>query len=137
MLVYPAIFYKEKEGSAYFVEFKDFDGVTGGRDINEAMYMAIDLLGVKLYDYFVKGKDYPEPSDVNSVVIRDNEDAIMEASFISLVAVDMKDYLKKTEQRTVRKNVTIPSYLNEMAKNMDLNVSKFLKEALEREFEID
>ena len=37
---------------------------------------------------------------------------------------------------TVRKNVTIPSWLNEMGKNHNLNFSNLLQEAIKKELDI-
>ncbi|WP_373725094.1 type II toxin-antitoxin system CcdA family antitoxin [Bacteroides heparinolyticus] len=51
--------------------------------------------------------------------------------------MDMKEYVKNYEHRTVRKNVTIPSYLNEMAKNNNINVSAVLQKALIEELGLD
>ncbi len=135
MNVYPAIFYKEK-GSGYYVVFPDFEGATGGESLEEAYRMASDFLGLKLYDYFVGGKIYPEAKDIKAIKV-DDEDAVIEDSFTSLVAVDMKEYIKNYEHRTVRKNVTIPSYLNEMAKNNGINVSAVLQKALIEELGLD
>ena len=46
-------------------------------------------------------------------------------------------YLKEVNVKSIRKNVTIPSWLNEVAKRNNINFSKVLQEALERELEID
>ena len=45
----------------------------------------------------------------------------MSKTFVSLVGLDIADYVRKTETKTVRKNVSIPSYLNELAKKRNLN----------------
>lgn len=135
MNIYPAVFYKER-GKGYYVIFPNFEGATGGETLEEAYRMANDFLGLKLYDYFIEGKIYPEAENIKSIKIND-EDAVIEESFTSLVAVDMKEYVKNYEHRTVRKNVTIPSYLNEMAKNNNINVSAVLQKALIEELGLD
>ncbi|WP_243343220.1 type II toxin-antitoxin system HicB family antitoxin [Anaerococcus sp. AGMB09787] len=136
-VVYPAIFYKDKE-SGYTVVFPDFDGgATCGDNQQDAFYMAQDWLGCVLYDYYVENKEFPKSSNVEDIVIEDDEYAIKEESFVTLVGLDIVDYVKKVDKKTVKKNVTIPSYLNEMGKNMNINFSKVLTEALEKEFDID
>ena len=54
----------------------------------------------------------------------------MSKTFVSLVGMDIADYVRKIETKIVRKNVSIPSYLNELAKNRNLNFSQILQEAL-------
>ena len=71
--------------------------------------------------------------------IEDGEEKYLslEGSFKSYVGLNLADYVKKHEKKTVKKNVTIPSYLNEMGKASKINFSKLLTEALEREFDIE
>ena len=38
----------------------------------------------------------------------------MSKTVVSLVGMDIADYVRKNETKTVRKNVSIPSYLNEL-----------------------
>lgn len=46
-------------------------------------------------------------------------------------------YVNECKSTTVRKNVTIPSWLNEMGKNNNLNFSNLLQEATKRELKIE
>lgn len=135
--VYPAIFYKAIEGG-YYVIFPDLGCVTQGEDIKETFFMAENCLGTWLYDFFLKNKDLPTSSNIKDVVIdeKEKEFSILEDSFVSLVGIDLGEYAKKCSKKVIRKNVAIPSYLNEMAKNMNINVSKVLKDALEKEFNL-
>lgn len=55
---------------------------------------------------------------------------IMEESFVTLVPFNPIKYLKNVEQRTVRRNVTLPYWMNEAARNLDINFSKTLQEAI-------
>lgn len=141
MLVYPAIFYKAVEGG-YVVMFPDLDnGATQGENLEDAMYMAQDFIGTWLYDDFINGKEFPKASNINDVSIeleKDEEEYyILEESFKSLVSLDIKKYVAECESRTVRKNVTIPSWLNEIGKRHNLNFSNLLQEAIKRELEIE
>lgn len=53
-----------------------------------------------------------------------------EKSYVSLVDVDFTKYRKKVDNKMVRKNVTIPNWLNKAAEKEKINVSKVLQEAL-------
>ena len=48
----------------------------------------------------------------------------------------MLKYVNECKNQTVRKNVSIPSWLNEMAKKSNINFSNTLQEALKHELGI-
>ncbi|MCK9217987.1 MAG: HicB family protein, partial [Firmicutes bacterium] len=48
----------------------------------------------------------------------------------TLVDIDFDEYRRKHDNRSVRKNCTIPSWLNEEAIKAEINFSKVLQEAL-------
>ena len=49
---------------------------------------------------------------------------------MSLVDIDFTEYRRKVDNKTVRRNVTIPNWLNQEAEKAHLNVSRVLQEAL-------
>lgn len=59
---------------------------------------------------------FPKSSRLDDITVEDEVFSDMSKTFISLVGMDIADYVRKTETKTVRKNVSIPSYLNELAK---------------------
>ena len=66
--VYPAIFTRDDE--FYFVEFPDMqEVVTQGNDLNDALYMAQDVLNTWLAFLEDTGKIIPKPSNINSIVL--------------------------------------------------------------------
>ena len=141
---YPAVFLKDTESDGYTILFPDLPGcISCGDDVKDALYMANDVLGTYLFDDYSKLEDLPKSSRLEDIRIEDSieegeeEYFSLEGSFKSYVGLDLTDYVKKHENRTVKKNVTIPSYLNEMGKSNKVNFSKLLTEALEREFEIE
>lgn len=143
-VTYPAVFYKEDNG--YSVFFAGFEGGTCGDTIEEAYKMAIDWLGMNLMDYYLQNKPLPKARDVEKVNIEDclvfldtPEERKEESKkcFKTLIGFDLVEYIKDTQKTVVRKNVTIPSWLNEMGKNYNLNFSNLLQEAIKRELDID
>ena len=118
--VYPVILSKDEEG--YIVRIPDFKSVTEGRDLGDAIFMARDaigLLGIELED---EGKELPEPY---SRTVKKEEGDIE-----TLVDVDFTEYRMRHDNRTVKKNCTIPYYLNAEAEKRGFNFSKILQEAL-------
>lgn len=141
MLVYPAIFHKAVEGG-YIVIFPDFEnGGTQGETLDEAMEMAQDYMGTWLYDDFIQSKELPKTSNINDISIEVEDDMkeyiVPNESFKTLVSLDMEKYVRECKNQIVRKNVSIPSWLNEMAKRYNLNFSNLLQEAIKRELNIE
>lgn len=117
---YPIILRKSEAG--FYVRIPDFDIGTQGIDIADAMYMARDaigLMGITLED---DGKELPVP---NTIIEKPEKGDI-----VTLVDVNFQEYRRKNDNRSVKKNCTIPSWLNEEAEQAGVNFSKVLQEAL-------
>lgn len=128
--IYPACFYKEKEGG-YSVLFPDFGGAgTCGDTFDEAMEMAIDFLAGHLYELEHEKKPFPAPSEISAVEPDSLYDEY-ESVIVNMVAVDVAEYARKHFDRTVKKTLSIPSWLNDKAMEQNINFSALLREALE------
>ena len=126
-IVYPAIFTYDKEENCYLVDFIDFSCSTYGKTIQEAFFMAEEAMGL----YFEDEKEYPEVTkDYKDIKLNDNQ-------FISLVGVDMVEYYKRNSNKSVKKTLTIPEWLNVLAENDNINFSQILQEALKDKLLID
>lgn len=134
--IYPACFYKEKEGG-YSVLFPDFDGAgTCGETFEQAMNMAVDFLAGNIYDLKRCKKNIPAVSDISDV----NPDVLYdeyEDVIVNMVAVDVEEYAKKHFEKSVKKTLTIPSWLNDLAIENHINFSAVLREALENRLNIN
>ena len=122
ILVYPVVL--SKNGDGYFVTVPDFNINTEGKDVADAIAMARDAIGLNVLQLEDDGKVAPEPYS-RSFQIQDND-------ILTLVDVNMIDYRKKYDNRTVRKNCTIPSRLNAEAEKAGINFSQLLQEALKQ-----
>ena len=49
---------------------------------------------------------------------------------VTLVDIDFSDYRRKNDMRTVRRNVSLPNYLNDMGERAGLNFSQILQDGL-------
>ena len=105
------------------------------------MEMAQDYMGTWLYDDFIQSKELPKASNINDISIEVEDDMkeyiVPNESFKTLVSLDMEKYVRECKNQIVRKNVSIPSWLNEMAKRYNLNFSNLLQEAIKRELNIE
>ena len=97
---------------------------TSGSDLADAIYMARDALGLMGIDMEDDGKDFPSPSP--NVPHGENE-------IVSLVDVDLAAYRRSVEKKTVRRNVSLPAWLNNAAEDAGLNVSTVLQIALKQQ----
>lgn len=134
-LVYPAIFYAAEEGG-YVVEFPDLDGiVTQGDSEAQAFEVAEDALGTWLYEAYIAGDGYPEASAVKDIKPEALEGTLSAGTFVTLVGLDIDAYVRSMDHKTVQRTVSLPSYLNEMAKSRNINCSQVLQEALKQELQ--
>lgn len=126
---YPAIFHPESEGG-YSVFFPDIDGCfTQGDTELEAIDMAEDALNVMLWDMEERGEAIPKPS-VRTDIHLDGDD------FMMLVKADTLDYKRKHDTKAVKKTLTIPQWLDTVAREQRVNFSKLLTKALIHELHL-
>lgn len=119
-------------GEKYVVVYiPDWDINTQGKDIPEAIEMARDAIGIMGIDMEDDGETLPHGSEIADV-----QQAAPEGSVVSLVDVDFAEYRRRNDLRVVKKNCTIPSWLNYEAQRAGVNFSAVLQAALKRELQI-
>lgn len=89
------------------------------------------FIGLSGIEYEDRGKTLPKPSD-RATVEADYPEAI-----VNLVNVDFLKYRRINDSRAVRKNCTIPGWLNVAAEKAGVNFSAGLQEGLRRELKLD
>lgn len=120
------------QGESFIVVFvPDFNINTQGRNIPEAIEMARDAIGIIGIDMQDDGEPLPEASR-----LLDIQAGARTQDIVSLVDVDFDEYRRKNDLRTVKKNCTIPSWLNYEAERAGVNFSSVLQAALKRELNI-
>ena len=119
-LVYPVVMKVKKDGILVYVPA--FDCNTQGKDFAEALEMSRDCISLMAITYEDDGKELPEPD----FTVKSGTDEI-----VSLVDVDLLAYRKKYDNKSVRKNCTIPNWLNVEAEGHNINFSAVLQEALQ------
>ena len=125
-LVYPAIFTPCIEKTGYTVEVPDLPGcVTEGKDLVNAIEMGTDAASGWILSELEEGNDIPAPS------LRKDDIKLEEPeSFVSMIVLDMDAYAEKYGEKTVRKNITIPAWLNTYGEKNNINFSRVLQDAL-------
>lgn len=126
ILTYPAVFNYEDGG--YWAEFIDLEGCfTQGNTLQEVMNNAREAMGLYLEDL----KEYPKCTEnIKDIKLEENQ-------FISFITIDMDEYLKKYSNKSIKKTLSIPAWLNTLAEKENLNFSQILQEALKNRLKID
>lgn len=119
--VYPAVF--APDGKWFVVTVPDFDICTQGEGLANAIDMARDAICLMGIEYQDEGKELPEPSDTSAIHAEEGE-------IVTLIDCDFDSYRKSLDNRAVKKNCTLPSWLNQKAEAAHVNFSAVLQEAL-------
>lgn len=120
--IYPAVF--EKEDDQYAISFPDLPNCfTQGEDLQDALEMAQDALCLVLYHMEKEGKEIPAATDIKKIEVSDN-------AFVTLIDCDTFEYEKFYKSKAVKKTLTIPEWLNDMAVKENINFSNVLQNAL-------
>lgn len=133
--MYPACFYKEKEGN-YSVIFPVINQATCGNTLDEAMKMAVDCLAGYLYNAKLENLEVPKAPSMESINVDEEYDEY-ESAFVNMVTVDVDEYAKKHFEKSVKKTLTIPSWLNDLAIENGVNFSQALQSALKNQLHIN
>lgn len=111
------------EGKCY-ARVPDIAGcVTTGKSVEDAIAQIADALSGCLVVWEDRGLTIPQATAQKDIV----HDA---ADLLTLVSVDTVAYRARTDTHAVRKNVSIPAWMANMAEKRGINCSKVLQEAL-------
>ena len=118
-LTYPAIF--TLEGNQYWVEFIDLKGCFScGSTLPEAIEKSKEAMGLFLEDL----ESFPDcTTNIKKIKLEDNQ-------LISFVSIDLEEHKRKYTNKSVKKTLSIPSWLNTIAERENVNFSQILQSAL-------
>lgn len=121
--IYVAVF--TKENNYYNVSFPDLPGCyTYGANIEEAYSMAKEALELHLYGMEEDGDEIPLPTVAEFIKVNDNY------SFITLIEAYMPLVRNQMLNKAVKKTLTIPKWLNDLAEQHNINFSQLLQDSL-------
>ena len=135
-VIYPVLFYEEKE-NGYSVFVPDLnDASTCGNTLQEAMEMAEDLIAGIVLDEMEEGNKIPIESKIEDVSFEELEKRLnienwdYVSKFKTYISVDITSFAKKWGKELVKKTVNIPKWINTKAESLNINFSKTSEEAL-------
>lgn len=123
--IYPAVLRYEDE--SILVSFPDHEGcITFGENEEEAIFNAKEALEGYLYLIEREGLDIPEPSKIFGIARSDNETIVLVDVWMPLVR-------DQEANRSVKKTLTIPKWLNDIAEQNKINFSHLLQVSLKEQ----
>lgn len=123
--MFPAIFdSSENENEAFTITFPDLPGcISQGEDMEEAMYMARDVLEGFLYSMEEDQETIPTPSSPKDLTPSTEAFVVLVTAWTDIVRDEI-------EHKTIKKTVTIPKWINDEAEREGLNFSHTLNFAI-------
>ena len=134
--IYPAVFSLDMTDEAfpngvYLISFPDLPNCyTSGETLEEAYEMAEDVLNMALCGMERDKGEIPAPTSI-SIVQNNNVGDI-----VTIIKADTTEYLKKYDNKTIRKTLSIPRWLDTLALENNVNFSNVLKRALMQELNV-
>ena len=133
--IYPVIFTETNEKKhEILVYIPDLNGMTEGKDVADAIAMAKDYICNALFDK--KDSDIPVPTKIDEVKLNTSPFFENGKSYVSLVDVYLDAFRQREKSKSVRRNITLPQWLDDMATAAKLNVSAIAQKALKKELGI-
>ncbi len=122
--IFPAIFHCENDGIS--IEFPDLPGcLPCANTMEEAFRHAKEAMALHLFGMEEDGDPIPEPADIN--ILMKNTKAS-----VTLIEVWMPPFRSEMKNKAVKKTLTIPQWLDDLAKENKVNYSQILQEALKK-----
>jgi len=126
-IAYPVVI--SKGSKFYIASVPDCDIDTQGDDIVHAIEMARDAISIWCVCQQDENRALPAPSALSTITPGEGE-------VVTLVDADITAYRKRLDNRTVRKNLTLPSWLNEEAEKQNVNFSQILQQGLKEHLQL-
>ncbi|MBF4696087.1 type II toxin-antitoxin system HicB family antitoxin [Fusibacter ferrireducens] len=120
--IFPAIFHFADDGIS--VEFPDLPGCFSyGDDELQAVTNAKEALELHIFGLEDDSDPIPSPSHIREITVSDNETIVL----IDIWMKPVRDYM---QNKAIKKTLTIPKWLNDIAVENDVNFSQLLQVAI-------
>ena len=121
---YTATFVPTEDGTEYYCRVPDLPGcITTGDSLEDAIEQVTDAASIWLVTQEDEGLPIPSPTPQAQLP---HEDGMV----FSLIRIDTIAYRAQIDTRAVRKNVSLPAWLANLADKRGINCSQVLQEGL-------
>jgi predicted RNase H-like HicB family nuclease len=122
--IYSAVLTPDQNGAKYYARVPDLPGcVTTGHDLRDAIEQITDAASGWLVVAEDQGLDIPPATEQDALPHDHN-------CTFSLIQVDTIASRALTDTRAVRKNVSLPAWMADLAEKRGINCSQVLQEGL-------
>ena len=122
--IYSAVFSPSEDGAKYYARIPDLPGcISTGNSLQDAIEQITDAASGWLVVAEDEDLSIP-PATPQSSIDCDSD------SIFSLIQIDTIAYRSMTDTRAVRKNVSLPAWMAELADKRGINCSRLLQESL-------
>lgn len=122
--IYTALFTPIEDGSGYYAKVPDLPGcITTGSSLSDTIEQITDAMSAWLVVAEDEGEPIVPPTPQDELVTEPG-------TICSLISADTIDYRAKTDTRAVRKNVSLPNWMVQLADKRGINCSQVLQDAL-------
>lgn len=121
----------KREDDVLLITFPDFpDQVTDAADESEVIRSAQEVLALCIIDNENQGVESPQPSEENDILLEEGERVVY-------VHLWMPYFRNISKEIYVKKTLTIPQWLDLLAKEKNVNFSAILVNGLKQELGIE
>lgn len=113
-----------KQDGVFYAKVPDIDGcITTGKTLSEAIDLITDALNLCLV--VLEDEDITPHTPTPQMDIERTP-----CDILTIIQADTIQYRSKTDTRAVRKNVSLPAWMSNLADKKGINCSKVLQDAL-------
>jgi len=128
--IYSAVFTSSEDGNKYYARIPDLPGcITTGESLQDAIEQITDAASGWLVVAEDEGLVIPNATPQNMLERDDN-------TVLSMIQVDTIEYRSLTDNRAVRKNVSLPAWMANLADKHGINCSQVLQDGLKARFKL-
>ncbi len=122
LYIFPAVFHSAEDGIS--ITFPDLPGcLPCAQTMEEAFANAKEALQLHVFGMEEDGEDIPIPSQVTAIPLKKGES-------LAMIEAWMPPFREKMSNKSTSKTVTIPRWLDVIAKREKVNYSHIFQEAL-------
>jgi len=129
LYIFPAIF--DYDDDVISIEFPDLPGcLPCAHSDKEALRNAKEAMALHLWGMERDGDDLPEPTPVQHILLYSHQT-------VMLIECWMPPFRDKMTNKAVNKTLTIPKWLDDLAREHNVNFSHILQDALKQYLGVD
>ena len=122
-------YFTKHNDNDYQVSFYNFEYIiTCGETLEQAFRMAEDALKLELFDLYSDNKEIPD------AIFSYESLEFNQIPFV--IKINLKETIEQYDNKSIKKTLTIPSWLNKAAERNNINFSQVLQEALKEKLNL-